>query len=78
MAKRVDALPEKPSNYPKYPWDDWLNGEAWELHRGEDFPGEVYTFCTVVRNAAARRSLNVTILRGEHDRNIVYVQARPR
>jgi len=40
MAETVEQfqpLRPKRQGKPKYPWQDWLNGEPWLLYAGEDF-----------------------------------------
>ncbi len=49
MARRLDEFPGAAAR--RYPWEQWLNGEVWQLSAGEDFtskPG------TVVQSARAR------------------------
>ncbi len=29
---------------PRYPWDEWLDGQAWQLTQGSDFKCSVSTF----------------------------------
>jgi hypothetical protein len=37
-----------------YPWDEWLNGKAWELRRGEDYEVSTPAFRSAARQAAKR------------------------
>jgi hypothetical protein len=39
MARQLDQFPadEAPRAGRRYPWDDWTNGSAWEIRRGEDY-----------------------------------------
>lgn len=39
MARKLNEFPTglKPERPTLYPWNDWLNGEVWELAQGEDF-----------------------------------------
>lgn len=38
MGRRLDAFPEQPSRgQRRYPWDEWIDGSAWEIRRGEDY-----------------------------------------
>lgn len=39
----------------KYPWDEWLNGEVWELTRAEDFPSvDCFALASTAYQAAVR------------------------
>src|SRR5580700_641754 len=38
MGRRLDTFPgELPPGRRKYPWDEWTDGSAWEIRRGEDY-----------------------------------------
>lgn len=38
MARKLDAFPGDQTSGPRrYPWDDWTDGSAWEIRRGEDY-----------------------------------------
>lgn len=70
MARTVTELP--PQQYEAYPWDQWLNGDVWELAHGDDFKGSPAHFRNTARAAAQRRGLTVqTRIRDRH----VYVEA---
>lgn len=73
MAKKVDALP--PSSLGKYPWDEWLDGDVWELEPKEDFDIRLDNFRSAVYQAAAARNVSVTVRQGKN--GMVYVQATP-
>ena len=41
MAKQIELASVKGKSKRGYDWDNWLNGEAWELVAGEDFTVDV-------------------------------------
>lgn len=53
MARRLDVFP--PATTPRYPWDEWLDGTPWELHRGEDFDAKVPTLRATAKAQAKKR-----------------------
>ena len=55
MATKIDAFPEAPSQN-VYPWDEWLDGDVWELVPGKDFKGKPATFRASAVAQAARRN----------------------
>lgn len=72
MATKVKQMPRPASGRRRYPWDEWLNGEAWKLRRGVDFESEIYNFRNLAHLTARRRGLRVqTVIDGD----TIYVQA---
>jgi hypothetical protein len=43
----------------KYPFDEWFDGNIYELVEGEDFEAKRSTLATVIHNAATKRDLIV-------------------
>ena len=43
----------------KYPWDEILNGQTWELVQGEDFEMEPRTFVAHIHGTAKRKGMKV-------------------
>lgn len=37
MARKLEAFPEGTRTVSRYPWDEWLDGDVWELVQGEDY-----------------------------------------
>ena len=38
MARRLDSFhTDVPQPQRRYPWDDWTDGSAWEIRRGDDY-----------------------------------------
>lgn len=56
----------------KYPWDEWLDGQIWELTHGKDFNCVVVNFRSAVYVEAKRRGKKVRISLRE---NSVVIQA---
>jgi hypothetical protein len=54
MAKKVDELPA-PTRAGKYAWDEWLDGDVWELTRGEDFETPPKLMQSAIHSAARAR-----------------------
>lgn len=38
MATKLAAMPKKRRGHP---WDEWTDGSAWRIRKGEDFQGQV-------------------------------------
>lgn len=56
MSKVVDGFPGNcKGRITRYPWDQWLDGQTWELTPGEDFGTSVATFRRVLHSAATAR-----------------------
>jgi hypothetical protein len=65
MAKTVDTMPAtgKIGPPPKYPWDEWLNGETWELVQGTDFhTASSSNFATYALRMIKRRELDLRVV----------------
>lgn len=45
--------------YARYPWDDWLDGQARRAYQGQDFEVTPKDFAISVRKAAKSRGLTV-------------------
>jgi hypothetical protein len=54
MPTKLDTFPTLPS-HARYDWPHLLNGEIWQLQRGEDFGGKAKTFIANARGQARRR-----------------------
>lgn len=53
MARRLEAFPASTSA--RYPWDEWLDGSAWELVRGDDFQSKLSTLRANAQVQARKR-----------------------
>lgn len=53
MARKLDQFPL--SKAAKYPWDEYMDGNVWELTRGEDFDCSVTSMQGAARTQANRR-----------------------
>jgi hypothetical protein len=56
----------------RYPWDEWLDGNIWQLTKGDDFPSDAYNFRNGAINAARRKGLKV---RTSRSGDVVTIQA---
>lgn len=72
MAKQVDKFPLI-VHRSVYPWAEWLDGNIWELARGEDFTVKPSHMQQATGAAARKRGLEYTT-RSIGDK--VYIQAR--
>jgi hypothetical protein len=74
VATKIEQFPAAPSQN-VYPWDEWLDGDVWELVPGEDFKGKPATFRASAVAQAARRDGKVRTQRIERDgEERLYVQ----
>jgi hypothetical protein len=58
----------------KYPFDEWFDGNIYELVEGEDFDAKRSTLATVIHNAATKRDL---IVATRMTQDGLAIQARP-
>lgn len=58
----------------KYPFDEWFDGNAYELVEGEDFDSKRSTMATVIHTAATKRDL---IVATRMTQDGIAIQARP-
>lgn len=58
----------------KYPFDEWFDGNIYELIEGEDFEAKRSTMATVVHGAATKREMAVTT---RLTKDGLAIQARP-
>jgi hypothetical protein len=54
MPTKLDTFPTYPSQA-RHDWTELLNGDIWQLRRGEDFKGKPKTFIQNARSQARRR-----------------------
>jgi hypothetical protein len=47
----------------KYPWEEWTDGQVWEIIRGEDFDILAGNMAQVLRSYGIRKGLKVTTRR---------------
>ena len=45
----------------QYHWDDWFNGDIWELTQGEDFHGHPLMMERIVRTRATSRHAKIQL-----------------
>lgn len=57
MARVLDSFPDRTEPRGLYPWDEWLDGKPWHLHRGEgrDYLKPTQSFRSAAQQAARVR-----------------------
>lgn len=61
MAERIEALgPVRGGARALYPWDEWMDGSAWRIHRGEDFEVSVTSMAAMLRIRGRNRGVPVS------------------
>ena len=77
MPRKLDRFPVV-TGASRYPWDELLDGDPWELVSGVDFMSKATTMIANARIQAKRRGGNVrTRLFQNGDRATVVIQFRP-
>lgn len=51
----------------KYPWDEWLNGQTWQLTRGVDFTLDDSSLRAAVSSAANKRNRQARVAKVSDD-----------
>lgn len=75
MPRKLDRFPAAAAS--RYPWDELLDGDPWELVSGEDFASKASTVIANARAQAKRRGGTVrTRMLVEGDRTAVVLQYR--
>ena len=72
MAKKVSAWPTNSSNT-RYPWDQWLDGNIWELTKGSDLAQDSEHSRAQVYIAARNRGKKARTTRAG---DVLHIQAR--
>lgn len=57
MAERISNLTPTVGRRSMYPWEQWMDGSAWRIRRGEDFDVSPETMAQHVRNTMRARGL---------------------
>jgi Bacterial regulatory proteins, gntR family len=70
-------VPRATSNESRYPWAEWLDGQARELRRSEDFDCSVKSLAGAAARAARDRNLKIVTRPDRADPDVVRVQAFP-
>jgi hypothetical protein len=75
MPRKLERFPSAATS--RYPWDELLDGDPWELVAGEDFAAKPTTLIANARSQAKRRGGTVrTRLLQNGDRASVVIQFR--
>jgi len=56
-----------------YDWDNWLDGQVWELEKGVDFHVRIISFRSMARNTAVVRGLE---MKTRSKGNSLFIQAK--
>lgn len=59
MATKLAAMPVKRRGHP---WDEWSDGSAWSIKRGEDFPGQLESMRVRLYSKAKELGKNLEIM----------------
>ena len=77
MPRKLDRFPSAALRS-RYPWDQVLDGDAWEVVQGEDFESKPSTFIANARAQAKRRGGRVrTRMTVNGDRVLIALQYLP-
>lgn len=60
MAERIDKLEPLRGRPAIYPWEQWLDGSAWRIRRGEDFEIPPGSMAAIIRQRADREGMTAT------------------
>lgn len=58
MAERISDLIPSRGRRPMYPWDEWMDGTARRIRRGEDFEVSAESMAQHIRNTMRTRGLD--------------------
>lgn len=62
MAERITEFSPRRIGRPAlYPWDEWTDGHAWRITRGEDFVSSPKSMGVTLYSHARRKGLDVHI-----------------
>lgn len=60
MAEQLKEWPEwRVASRSKYPWDEWFDGNVWQLEQGRDFESSPERMRQMVGMTARKRGLKV-------------------
>lgn len=78
MPRVLETLPvqtrENAGRSEKYPFDEWFDGNVYELVEGEDFDSKRSTMATVLHTAASKRDM---LIQTRMTQDGLAIQARP-
>jgi hypothetical protein len=74
VAQKLDSFPGLSTR--RYPWEEWLNGEVWQLFPEEDFTAKTRTIVATARARAKGMggTVRTRLLQGENGRESVVLQ----
>jgi hypothetical protein len=56
IAKPVELL-GRPGPEEKYPWSEWMDGQAWKIKQGEDFDTPTQSFVAALHTKAKAKGM---------------------
>lgn len=56
MARVIEEFPAT-TRQSKYPWDEWTDGQIWELEAGKDFTQQIESMRQAAAKQAKQRNL---------------------
>lgn len=75
MARRLDAFPFTGTRrLRRYPWDEWIDGGAWEIRRGDDYDVDTENMRVNLHMKADALAIKVrtTKVRDEHGEGLAF------
>lgn len=68
MATKLVDMPKRRG----HPWDEWTDGSAWRIRRGEDFPGQLESMCVRLYSKAKELGKELEIKVEKEDDSIAF------
>lgn len=71
MAKRVSQLPSG-GREKFYPWDEWMDGSVWQIHRGDDFVCTFDSMAVYLRQRAYTHGYRASLRLNREEETITF------
>lgn len=79
MARKLERFPEELARRSSvYPWHEWLDGDVWELTKGEDFTIKAKSLRTNGQAEARKRGGKLRVAESEDGQRMVIQYVGPR
>ena len=62
----LDTSPKERGRPSVYPWDQWFNGQKWQLYRDKTYTCNDQSMARSIRHAAKRYNKDVSVRTNEH------------
>jgi hypothetical protein len=74
VARKLEAFPGLSTR--RYPWEEWLNGDVWQLFPDEDFTSKTRTIVAAARSRAKKMNgtVRTRLLQSDDGRESVVLQ----